>query len=680
MTKSMKIGIDFRELVKGKTTGIGRFLLNFLDYATQADDDNIYYLYGNQFTDFRLVNDRTTIRIIHERNTLYWDQVKLPKEIRKDSIDIFFSPYDKLPVSLKIPKVLTIHDLLFVFLDNVGYRKRFLYNKLYLAYRRQMAYSANRIVTVSEYSKNDILKLWGLPEGTISVIHNGISSRFRKIEIKTEDRQLFLNRFSIVKPFILYVGNFMPHKNVLSLIHAYSQLPANYINDYQLVLCGKKDKHANQLQSQIEKINLQNHAIFTNNVDDDELLKLFNLADLFIFPSFYEGFGLPPLEAMACGTPVISSNSSSLPEVLGNAPLYINPDDSQKISDRITEVLNSKSLQNDLIRKGFKQAKQFQLQDTSRQLLNAITELLPLESQSHSTFVKYKSTESSAHVDIIKNSEKIPKASVIIPTIDGCREGYLPDLLKQIKNQTFQDFELIIITGDTRQGRAINKGVQKCQGKIIIILDDDTKIGHNDLFARLITALDSDSTIGMVGVPNLIPENAPPLVKSFMSQIPRRNSPMVSRITESDLAEHPCCAIQKKVFMEVGGENELIPRGVDPYLRKVIRDAGYKVVVIPEVFIHHLPSKSLSENCKKFFQNGKMAAYVNKFFPQFVIELPQKHNQKVQKKRSYIHRSISYQFRLVKSLLTQNYIYLLSLIFYLFGFIWGFIFYRKDSV
>jgi glycosyltransferase involved in cell wall biosynthesis len=199
----MNIGIDFRELVREKTTGIGRFLLNFLEYAVRTDQKHIYYLYGNQHTDFRIKDDHIIHRVIPEKNTWFWDQYKLPKVIQQDQIDIFFSPYDKIPISLNIPKLLTVHDLLFAFLDKAGYRKRVFYNRLYLTYRQRMAISADKIVTVSEHSKSDILKLWDLNPEKIAVIHNGISRQFQPVDLEPKSRLNFLKKLSLQKSYIL---------------------------------------------------------------------------------------------------------------------------------------------------------------------------------------------------------------------------------------------------------------------------------------------------------------------------------------------------------------------------------------------------------------------------------------------------------------------------------------------
>ena len=190
-------------------------------------------------------------------------------------------------------------------------------------------------------------------------------------------------------------------------------------------------------------------------------------------------------------------------------------------------------------------------------------------------FVRYRNEDYESVVEVIEGKDReapdYPKVSVIIPTLDAYRGGYFPKLLEQIKKQTFQNFEVIIVKGDPRQGRAINTGVSLARGDIIITLDDDTRLGNDRVFENLVKIMDEHPEIGMAGVSNLVPDDAPWLVRRVMKEVPRRSSEFVKEITESDMAEHPCCAIRKSVFMEVGGENELIPRGLDPYLRSEIR-------------------------------------------------------------------------------------------------------------
>ena len=296
-------------------------------------------------------------------------------------------------------------------------------------------------------------------------------------------------------------------------------------------------------------------------------------------------------------------------------------------------------------------------------------------------FVKYPKGSSEGRIEIHReNPDQTPLVSIIIPTADETRDGLLPSLLKQLEEQTFRDFEIIVIIGDTRQGRAINCGAQLAEGKYLVTFDDDTKLGHNDLLEKMVSQIGQHPNIGMAGVANLVPDEASWFIKRIMRELPRRTSPMVKEITDSDLAEHPCCIIPRDVFLEVGGENELIPRGLDPYLRQEIRKAGYRVVVLPDVFIHHLPPKTFGKFIKQFYRNGKMAAYVNKFYPEFVIELTTRHGDAVAGKRSVTIRIFSYIGRLMKTLLTLHIFYLLSLVLYLAGYAIGYITLQENDV
>jgi len=296
-------------------------------------------------------------------------------------------------------------------------------------------------------------------------------------------------------------------------------------------------------------------------------------------------------------------------------------------------------------------------------------------------FVKFKKEKPDGTTYIYHNDdcEKII-VTIIIPTLDKNREGYLPKLIEQIKKQTYKNWELILVCGDTRQGRAINCGVSVAKGKYIIILDDDTQITQNTLVEKMVHYMNKYKNIGMAGVSNLIPPNANILVKSVMLQIPRRTSSLVKKITDSDLAEHPCCIIPREVFINIGGENELIPRGLDPYLRNEIRKAGYRVVVLPGLYIHHLPPKRFSTLVKQLYRNGKMAAYVNKFYSQFVVDLSFKHDEKVVEKRSFPYRVARFGVRLLLAVLNFQLYYLLSMVLYSLGFTIGYLTLKENDL
>ena len=158
-----------------------------------------------------------------------------------------------------------------------------------------------------------------------------------------------------------------------------------------------------------------------------------------------------------------------------------------------------------------------------------------------------------------------------------------------------------------------------------------------------------------------------------MAEIPRRHSPLVEEITESDLAEHPCLAIRRSVFFAIGGENELIPRGLDPYLRREVRNAGYTVVVIPNAWVHHLPPDSVRALVKHFFRNGTQSAYCQRWFPQWMLETPARHTADFKERVAFPRRTARYAGHLVRAFLTLRWIYLASLLVYAAGFLYGWI-------
>jgi len=266
-----------------------------------------------------------------------------------------------------------------------------------------------------------------------------------------------------------------------------------------------------------------------------------------------------------------------------------------------------------------------------------------------------------------------PEISVIIPTANGYRDGLFPALLKQLSEQTFRDFETIIVKGESRQGRAINTGADIARGQYLLTLDDDTSLASKDAFKRLAGAMETDVSIGMAGGINVIPDDAPFFIRRAMREIPRRATPHVEELRDSDLAEHPLLIMRKEIFERVGGENELIPRGLDPYLRQQFRKAGYRVVVVPGVFYSHLPPATLFKLMNQFYRNGKQAAFCSKFYPQWVIETPGKHGGDFRERASFTFRLLRYPMRMLKATIQLKWVLLLTQICYAVGFLWGYL-------
>ena len=309
-------------------------------------------------------NNNSDIKeIITYESNIYgiYEQFKFPyKKVQGNNI--LHVPHYNIPIFYKGNLVTTIHDITHILFPE------YLPNKFALYYAKFMISRAVKrseyILTVSENTKKDLIKYFNADPNKIVITYNGVDKKFRCKE-KSEYEYLYSKyRIDRNKKILLYVGNKKPHKNIAKLIKAMSLLENK--ENYTLVLSGKGFEGYNELENLSDKLGLNELIIHTGIVSDEELVDLYNLADLFVFPSLYEGFGIPLLESMACGTPVICSNSSSLPEVVGDAALMFDPNDEVELARSIEGVLSNKQLYKELIEKGYKRVRKFTWEDCRR--------------------------------------------------------------------------------------------------------------------------------------------------------------------------------------------------------------------------------------------------------------------------------------------------------------------------
>jgi glycosyltransferase involved in cell wall biosynthesis len=231
--------------------------------------------------------------------------------------------------------------------------------------------NVDMIITVSKSTKKDVIKCLKFPEEKIKVIYNGVDERFKPLKNYND----VLHKYNINPPYILYIGTLEPRKNIPALIKAFYKLKKRGIR-HKLVIVGKKGWKYKQIFRVVEDLNLRRDVVFTGYVSYNDLPKFYSAADLFVYPSLYEGFGLPPLEAMACGCPVITSNVSSLPEVVGDAGFIVDPSDIGGLSRTIKELLANDSLRENVIRKGLKRIKEFSWEKTAKESLKVYKEVI----------------------------------------------------------------------------------------------------------------------------------------------------------------------------------------------------------------------------------------------------------------------------------------------------------------
>ncbi len=370
----MKIGIDIRELEQGRMTGIGRFLRNFIAYASRQRPAHQFLLYGNQHTETGLAGDNVILRIREEGLTQWWDQVLLPTMANDDGVDVFFSPYIKGPIRVRCPLVVTIHDLMdLVFPEYGGGR---LSTVLFKMMATRVGRRADLVLADSQYSAVDIARLLGLEKIKIQVLPIGLEERYRPSD-NPQDLVEVKKRYGIDGAYIYYLGNFKPHKNVQALIGAYAGLESGLRQRFTLVLGGRQDRWWSEREALARELGVADRVRFIGQVDEEDMPLLYSGAALFAFPSIYEGFGLPPLEAMACGAPVLCSNRASLPEVVGDAGRIVDPEDVVAFTRSLAEILGSQDELDRLAGAGLEQARLFRADaicERQMQLLEKVAE------------------------------------------------------------------------------------------------------------------------------------------------------------------------------------------------------------------------------------------------------------------------------------------------------------------
>lgn len=409
--KPKTIAIDAR-MYGATQTGIGNYIFHLMKYLFEIDQKNNYlvFLLPEEYDKFELPNERVRKIKVSAKWYGWKEQVVFPLEILKHKIDLIHFPHFNSPILyhwiapfLKIKTVTTIHDLTPYYFP--GHKMNsWLRRKSFKLVFSTAVKKSSRVIAVSEYTKKDMMKIFlnnshchceggtteaiplqssrvvvtGLPRSAIAplamtkknnkiqVIYEGVDEQFQVIKdcgkiniVGTQNLVSLREKYKITKPFIFYTGVWRNHKNLVGLIKAFDLIVNKYKINYQLVLGGKEDSYYPEVRQTWEKLNLGDKIIRTGFIKQEELPLFYNAADIFVIPSFREGFGLIGLEAMACGTPVISSSKTSLPEILGDAAIYFNPADCQKIAEKIAQVIQDKDLKASLVQKGFQQIEKY---------------------------------------------------------------------------------------------------------------------------------------------------------------------------------------------------------------------------------------------------------------------------------------------------------------------------------
>jgi glycosyltransferase involved in cell wall biosynthesis len=351
----MRVAIDARKL---HDFGIGTYIRNLLRHLARLDADSEYVLLCHE-DDLGIAAELgPNFRAVIEPSPNYSirEQIHVPWVLRRERPDVFHSPHYVLPPAIRCRSVVTIHDTIHLTLP------QYLPNRMAYVYAKASMWSASRlssrILTVSEASKRDIVRLLDVPPDKVVVVYNAIDERFWE-EPDVESVERVRERFQLHQRFILYAGTIKPHKNLVRLIEAFHELRQTGLDDLKLLIIGDEISKLPALRRAVHQHKLHKHVRFLGYLPDETQAILYRLAAVFAFPSLYEGFGLPPLEAMASGTPVVTSNVSSLPEVVGDAAVLVDPHDLASIVGGLRRVLTDPALAADLRRRGLERARMF---------------------------------------------------------------------------------------------------------------------------------------------------------------------------------------------------------------------------------------------------------------------------------------------------------------------------------
>lgn len=376
----MKIGIDAR-MYRSGVAGIGRYSQNLIKNLLAIDRDDEFVLFMTKedkkelaFSrpNYFIENCKLKIVICNIPHYSLAEQIKFPKIIENEKLDLMHFLNFNYPVSYKGKFVVTIHDLTLLFYPDTAKRTNFLKQSAFKYTMKKACQNSAQIIAVSENTKKDIIDQFQIPKSKIQIIYEAADDKIFTPVTKTE-LDHFKQKHHLKTPVILAVGQFRPHKNLPGLIEAFENLRQEIPS--KLIILGQPDPKHTRLYEAIDKTKAKNDILMPGFVTDKELALWYRIASVFVFPSLYEGFGLPGLEAMATGTPVVASKQSCLPEIYQNAALYFDPFNSQDIADKIKEVITNKSLRDKLIQNGLQVSRQYSWEKTARETLKLYNNL-----------------------------------------------------------------------------------------------------------------------------------------------------------------------------------------------------------------------------------------------------------------------------------------------------------------
>jgi len=375
----MRIAIDIRRMYE---FGLATYIRNVVRTLGLIDPVNEYFLVGApaRFEQLSPLQENFHLVPLLKSETTFANYLEMNRVINSLKVDLVHFPHTFWrPLMIRVPYVITVHDLL-----DYMYRARTsngMRRMMHSYMTRRAMQRAARIFAVSNFTKRDVSRYFGIESEKIEVVYNALDVNFLRGHSSAAEQELVRGRYQVESPFLLYAGRISPHKNVARIIEAFSALKAELAKDgaypdLKLIIIGDEVSKNPDIRRAVIRSGMQHEVRFLGFVPIDVLRVFFDMAKVFVFPSLYEGFGLPPLEAMAHGTPVVASNTSALPEVVGNAALLVNPENVFEISRALQRALTDQSLRERMKAAGVEQAQRFSWEASVQRMVQVYGEVV----------------------------------------------------------------------------------------------------------------------------------------------------------------------------------------------------------------------------------------------------------------------------------------------------------------
>ncbi|WP_282135685.1 glycosyltransferase family 4 protein [Seonamhaeicola maritimus] len=378
----MRIGIEAQRLFRPHKHGMDIVARELILNLQVIDKENDYFIFVKPDQDKSAIKSTANFKIVEIPGGPYpwWEQFKLPRIAKSYNCDILHCTSNTAPCYKNIPLITTLHDIIYMEASMLSllFNKASLYQKFGNLYRRiivsKVIKNSRRLITVSNFEKENITKYFKLKHKEIKAVHNGVNKKFT-VNMDADYIARVKSKYKLPENYFLHIANKDPRKNTKKVLMAFKDFLERTTSKQKLLMLGCKDADLKISLNEIGAIDLYNHIILTGYVSDEDLPVIYKLSQLLLFPSLREGFGIPIIEAMACGVPVITSNTSSMPEVAGNAAHLIDPNKIEDISSGMLKIVSDQNYKNMLIQRGLKRSKEFSWKKMAFQVLEQYKQL-----------------------------------------------------------------------------------------------------------------------------------------------------------------------------------------------------------------------------------------------------------------------------------------------------------------